>query len=102
MKKKLATWMCSKVSQAGRLVFLKTALDSIPVYQKNLFGLPKLVKSRLDTIQKTFLWGNNRVGDTTKNRLHLVKWSEVYKPKNQGGLEVHSIRLRNSVLLFKW
>lgn len=42
------------------------------------------------------------INDTSINKLHLVKWTAIYKPKRQGGLGVSSISLRNSVLLFKW
>lgn len=41
VQKKIATWKrCD--SQAGRLVLLKAALDSIPVYLFSLFVMPKL------------------------------------------------------------
>ena len=48
----------------------------------SLFKMPKAVVERLDRIRRNFLWE----GKSNKKKLHLMKWSEVIKPKSCGGL----------------
>lgn len=45
----------------------------------------KVVK-RIETIVYRFLWG-----DEDKRRFHLVKWEDVKKPIDQGGLGIKFI-----------
>lgn len=47
-----------------------------------LFKMPKAVTEKLDRIWRDFLWEGH--GD--KKKLHLMKWSDVIKPKYNGGL----------------
>ena len=51
------------------------------IYYMSLFKMPKAVIESLDRIRKDFLLEVN--GD--KKKLHLLKWSEVIKPKCAGG-----------------
>jgi hypothetical protein len=32
----------------------------------------------------------------------LAKWSVVCRPKNQGGLDIHDLEVKNTALLGKW
>ena len=57
----------------------------------SLFKMPKVVMESLDHIRRDFLWKGN--GDNKK--LHLVKWSEVIKPKSKGGLGLGSLENKN-------
>lgn len=102
MGKKLTTWKGRSINQVGRLVLLKASLDSIPIYWFNLFRLPKIVQADLDKLRKKFFWGISKKDGIEKKKMHLLKWSEVCKPKQQGGLGISSLSLRNSILLFKW
>ncbi|XP_028090713.1 uncharacterized protein LOC114290913 [Camellia sinensis] len=49
------------------------------------------------SIQSNFLWG----GDGFSRKIHMVKWKEISKSKQQGGLGVKRIRLMNDCLLLK-
>lgn len=101
-QRKLASWKINSTTQACRLVLLKAALDSFPIYWLNLYRLPKGVETKIDVIRKTFFWGQKTYGGEHKDKLHLLRWLEVCKPKEQGGLGVYSLQIKNSVLLFKW
>ena len=71
------------------------------VYQSILccsFTIPRIVRMRLEKIQRDFLWG----GEALENKLLLVKWSIVCKAKSKGGLGVCSLSLLNKALLCKW
>ncbi|XP_071728887.1 uncharacterized protein [Rutidosis leptorrhynchoides] len=45
-----------------------------------------------------FFWG----GNYSKRKLALVKWSDVCKPKANGGFGVIPLRIKNLALLAKW
>ena len=59
---------------------------------------PKNCKVEIKEDLKGLLWE----GGALENKLHLVKWSIVYKAKLKGGLGVHSLSLLNKALLCKW
>jgi hypothetical protein len=40
--------------------------------------------------------------ESDKKKYWLVKWSVVCRPKDQGGLGVHDLQVKNSALLGKW
>jgi hypothetical protein len=49
-------------------------------------------------IQRKFLWS----GLSNRSKISWVKWSNVCKPKSDGGLGVRDLRLTNISLLAKW
>ena len=52
------------------------------IYFMSLVRLPKIVKTRLERIQREFLWG----GGALEKKPHLVNWSIVCLVKKKGGL----------------
>ncbi|KAJ9690971.1 hypothetical protein PVL29_013233 [Vitis rotundifolia] len=94
-KKKLAVWKKHYLSKGGRLVFLKRTLSNLLIYFMPLFDIPRKVRIRLQRIQRDFLWGD--LGDRSK--IHLVKWSDVCKAKNFGGLGIRRLHSLNQALL---
>jgi hypothetical protein len=41
-------------------------------------------------------------GDIEKKKFQLAKWSSLCCPKNQGGLGIHNLEVKNTALLGKW
>jgi hypothetical protein len=68
------------------------------LYIISFFLLPKEVLHKLDYYQSRFFWQ----GDSEKKKYRPVKWSVICGPKDQGGLGVHDLEVKNSVLLGKW
>ena len=97
-KRKLAVWKKHYLSKGGRLVLLKSTLSNLPIYFMSLFVIPRKVRIKLERIQKDFLWGD--LGD--KSKIHLVKWSNVCKAKNFGGLGIRRLQCLNQAFLGKW
>jgi hypothetical protein len=64
----------------------------------SLFLLPKGVLLKLDYYQFRFFWQ----GDSEKKKYRLAKWGVVCCPKDQGGLGIHDLLVKNSALLGKW
>lgn len=51
------------------------------------YYMPRIVKLRLDYIQRNFLWG----GGSLEKKPHLVKWAMVCVRKEYGGLGVKDL-----------
>ena len=72
-------------------------LSNFPIYFISIFQLPRVVRMRLEHIQRDFLWG----GGALEQKLHLVRWSIVCLDKRKGGLGVKSLGTFNRALLGK-
>ena len=82
----------------GRSTLIQSTLSNLPVYFMSIFQLPRVVKIRLDQIQRDFLWG----GGALEQKPHLVRWSIVCVEKRKEGLGVKNLGTFNRDLLGKW
>jgi hypothetical protein len=64
----------------------------------SFFLLAKGVLHRLDYYRFRFFWQ----GDSEKKKYRLAKWSVVCTPKDQHGLGIHDLEVKNIALLGKW
>jgi len=64
----------------------------------SFFEIPKGVRKKLDYFRSRFFWQS----DENKRKYRLVKWSILCQPKDQGGLGIHNLELKNIALLNKW
>ena len=64
----------------------------------SLLHIPRVVRLRLEKIQKDFLWG----GGALERKPHLVKWVTICSDKRKGGLGVRCLSTLNRALLCKW
>jgi hypothetical protein len=78
------------LSLGGRLVLINSVLTNMILYMISFFLLTKGVLHKLDYYRSRFFWQ----GDSEKKKYRLVKWSIVCRPKDQGGLEFITFRLR--------
>ena len=97
-RKRLSSWKRQYISKGGRLTLIRSTLSSLPIYFLSLFRMPKIVCSRLEKIQRDFLWG----GGNLEHKPHLVNWKTVCQEKSRGGLGVRGLSLMNQALLCKW
>ena len=81
-RNRLASSKSQYISKGGRLTLIRSMLSSLPIYFLSLFRMPILVGSRLEKIQREFLWG----GGSLEKIPHLVKWITVCTEKKKGGL----------------
>ena len=98
MDKKFSGWKRLYLSNGGRLTLLKSTLSSLPTYYLSLFTIPKAVVTRLERIQRNFLWGS--IVECFK--FPLVAWEKVCLPHELGGLGVRKLVPFNQALLGKW
>ena len=94
---KLAGWKARFLSFAGRSVLVKLVMSSIPNYVMQAAALATHLCEKLDKINQDFLWGST----SEKRRLHLVGWSKIIRPKEEGGLGIQATRAKNLALLAK-
>ena len=64
----------------------------------SFFETPKGVRKKLAYFRSRFLLQN----DEHNRKYRLAKWDILCKPKDQGGLGIHNLELKNIALLSKW
>lgn len=98
IRSRLSDWKRKLLSFAGRLTLIKLVLFSLLVYYLSLFKILEGVARQFEKIKDAFLWGGNDL----KRKVHQVKWLDVTKNVNQGGLGIKRIWDINTRLLLKW
>ena len=98
MEKKLSGWKRLYLSKGGWLMLLKSTLSSLPTYFLSLFTIPKAVATRLESIQRNFLWRSSEESFIYP----LVAWEKVCLPVEMGDLGIRSAMPFNQALLGKW
>ncbi|GAV92590.1 zf-RVT domain-containing protein, partial [Cephalotus follicularis] len=89
---RVSSWTSKSLSFAGRLQLINSTLVNMQVFWCSAFLLPGNVIKECVRMLRTFLWGKNK---------GKVKWGDVCKPLNEGGLGVKDLRIWNKALLLK-
>lgn len=98
VEKRLASWKGKHLSIGGRLTLINSVLNSLPLYMMSFFAIPKGVLRKLDYFRSRFFWQ----GDKSKKKYRLARWTILCQPKDQGGLGIHDLNIKNTTLLSKW
>lgn len=94
---RLAGWKANLLFFAGMLVLTQVVTSIIPNYAMQCSALLVKVLSNVDRLSRNFLWGSF----DNKKKLHLVGWSKITKPKEEGGLAIQAAKEKNIALLAK-
>ena len=86
------------MSYGGRLILINSVLTSMPMFLLSFFEVPVGVRKRLDFYRSRFFWQ----GDDLKRKYRLAKWDIICRPKDQGGLGIENLEVKNRCLLSKW
>ena len=70
----------------------------MPMFLLSFFEVPVGVRKRLDFYRSRFFWQN----DELKRKYRLAKWDIICRPKDQGGLGIENLEVKNRCLLSKW
>ena len=95
--KKLQGWESKLLSQAGREILIKTIAQALPTYTMSCFKIPLTLCNEIEALIRKFFWGQR--GDNRK--IHWLKWSNLCKPKSQGGMGFKDLAMFNDALLAK-
>ncbi|GAU43075.1 hypothetical protein TSUD_194290 [Trifolium subterraneum] len=98
LSSKLGVWRNRFVSLGGRVVLLKSVLNSIPIFYLSFLKMPVKVWKQIVRLQRNFLWG----GAGQERKIAWVSWDKICRPKNRGGLGIRDLRVVNLALLGKW
>lgn len=95
---KLTRWKQKALSMAGRMVLIKSMVQSLPIFIMQSFMLPKGTLIKMDTLIRGFFWG---VKDSQAHKLYLKSWSSICMSKSKGGLGIRSMVDINQIMLSK-
>jgi hypothetical protein len=68
------------------------------MFMLSFLEIPAGVRKRLDFYRSRFFWQC----DENKKKYRLTKWNIICRSKDQGGLGVEVLELKNKCLLSKW
>jgi hypothetical protein len=98
IEKKLSSWKGKYLSFGGRLVLINSVLTSLTMFMLSFFEVPKGVLQKIEYYRSRFFWQS----DNQKKKYRLIKWNIICQPKDQGGLGIQNIEIKNKCLLAKW
>jgi hypothetical protein len=96
-EKKLGSRIGKLLSYGDRLILINFVLTSLPMFMLSFLEIPKGVRKTLDYFRSCFFWQS----DGHKKKYRLTKWNMIFRPKDQGGLGVEVLKLKNRCLLSK-
>ena len=73
-----------KISYAGRIVLIRSVLSTLHCYWARIFVIPLTVIKKIEAICRRFLWSGQENGE----KMALVAWETICKPRKQGGLDI--------------
>lgn len=95
LQQKLAGWKTKLISQASRVILIKSVLSSLPVYHLSYFALTEAEAKKCDSIVANFFWGHQ----DNSNPPHMIAWDKICQPKKLGGLGIRKFKAFNNTLL---
>jgi hypothetical protein len=94
-ERRIGFWCNKWLSLGGRLILVKSVLESLVVYLMTLERIPKKIISQLRRLSFKFLW-NDLAG---KRRFQLCSWQTLSRPKRSGGWGLKNLAIFNTTLL---
>ncbi|KAL0291641.1 UNVERIFIED_CONTAM: hypothetical protein Sradi_7019300 [Sesamum radiatum] len=83
---KLESWKCKNLSQAGKVVLLKSVVQAILVFMMSCFLIPAATCRILESLMAEFLWHNKGV-----KKIHCLAWDNVCVRREEGGLGLRKV-----------
>ncbi|KAL0421009.1 UNVERIFIED_CONTAM: hypothetical protein Slati_3123800 [Sesamum latifolium] len=92
--KRFQSWKCKNLSQAGKMVLLKSVVQAMPTYVMSCFLLPASICLVLESLMADFLWHNKDV-----RKIHWLSWDKLCASKDSGGLSLRKMVAFNKAML---
>lgn len=97
IRNKISSWTARHLSFAGRLQLIGCVLYSITNFWMSAFRLPNQCIQEINSLCSAFLWS----GPVLSTQKAKIAWSDVCKPKEEGGLGLRSLEEANRVSCLK-
>jgi hypothetical protein len=81
----------------GGSILMESTLSSLPMYTMGMYLLREEAHHKIDSARVGFYWDSGQM-----KKYHMVKWDELAKLKDHGGLSFTDTRLIIMCLLSKW
>jgi uncharacterized membrane protein YobD (UPF0266 family) len=85
------------LSYDDRLVLINSFLTSLPMFVLSFLEIPKGVRKHPDFYHSSFFWQY----DEKQKKYILLKWNIVCRPKDQRGLRIEVLEIKNRSSLSK-
>lgn len=82
---------------AGRIAILKAILSAISIYLLSCLALPIRVSHDIGQQMRKFFWQET----SDKDKVALISWDKICRPKEEGGLGIRNQILQNKALRAK-
>lgn len=93
-KAKMEGWKSKWLSLVGRILMLKLVVAAMPIFPMACFKLPGSIIKSMQQKMRKFLWNGNQEQD----KVPLMAWDRVCKPKGGGGVGLCDWRLINEAM----
>ena len=89
------------LNYGGKLQMVKSVLSSLPIFFLSCMDVPINIKNQVNEYMRHCLW-RKKTADVQAKGSALVAWKKICRPKEQGGLGVEVLAIKNKCLLSKW
>ncbi|XP_020549550.1 uncharacterized protein LOC105161808 [Sesamum indicum] len=93
---RLQRWRYKNLSQASKLVLLKSVVQTLPRFVMNCFLVPTIICCEFEGMMADFLWHNKEA-----RRVHWISWDKLRVRKEEGGLGLWKLGAFNQAMLAK-
>jgi hypothetical protein len=96
--KYLSGWAALLFSAGGRIILLNAVLDALPTFAMGAIQLPTPLLQAIEGLWRVFLWN---IRDRPSGAKCLVAWDTVCRSKEEGGLGIKCLAVKNECLQVK-
>ncbi|XP_073360310.1 uncharacterized protein [Aegilops tauschii subsp. strangulata] len=95
LQHRIEPWQGRWLSKAARTILINLSLSRLLLFIMSFYSFPETLHHEIGSVQARFYWA----GEGDKQKYHMVRWSEICKPRDQGGLGIMSSKRMNLALL---
>ncbi|KAJ4765720.1 RNA-directed DNA polymerase (reverse transcriptase)-related family protein [Rhynchospora pubera] len=96
VQRRISTWAAKSLSQAGKIVLIRSVVEPLIVFNTAGGPLPATVASKIEMMIRSFFWENGG-----KQKMHLISWDRITLRKEEGGLGLRKVQTINGAMMLK-
>ncbi|KAJ4809267.1 RNA-directed DNA polymerase (reverse transcriptase)-related family protein [Rhynchospora pubera] len=93
---KLHPWKARMLSPAAKVVLIKSVVEPLLLYSMGAGWIPESILHKINAKVRAFFWNT---GET--NKMRMVAWETITKPKQCGGLGLRDTRVLNQAAILR-